>query len=81
MVGVGGLGGVPVEGDGSRVCAASSDDIPAIDCATGNECYGDATGTWCREGVLRVASCFDIMGILEVVCVFHDILSVVRKMP
>ena len=52
-----GVGGVPVEGDGSRVCAASSDDIPAIDCATGNECYGDATGTWCGEGVLRVASC------------------------
>ena len=55
MVGVGGLGGVPVEGDGSRVCAASSDGIPAIDCATGNECYGDATGTLCGEGVLRVA--------------------------
>ena len=50
-----GVGGVPVEGDGSRVCAASSDDIPAIDCATGNECYGDATGTLCGEGVLRVA--------------------------
>ena len=69
-----GVGGVPVEGDGSRVCAASSDDIPAIDCATGNECYGDATGTWCREGVLRVALMYSVWGKGRILlCVYFTI--------